>query len=191
MDGYFYGILDVYYAKMTQEDTIDTAAKYAAPKVLGKSIEVTITPAYSEGKMYASNGVVRNKKKVDTYGVKINADKIAYDVQKEILGRETDSSGVQWIKGTNITPKVAIGFACTLDDGSKELWWLFKGEFAEPTKTGKTDGEKIEYQTPTLDGVFVKRMNDNALSVVADTSNAGLGPNVATNWFKSVYGSAA
>jgi phi13 family phage major tail protein len=189
--GYYYGVLDVYYAKMSQEDTIDTAAKYSAPKVLGKSIEVTITPAYSEGKMYASNVVVRNRKKVETYGVKLNVDKVPYDIQKDILGRETDTAGVQLIKGTNVTPKVAIGFACTLDDGSTELWWLYKGEFAEPTKTAKTDGEKIEYQTPTIEGVFVRRMNDNALAAVADTSNAALGTNVATNWFKNVYGSAA
>ena len=66
MEGYFYGILDIYYAPMTTEETSTTAPTYDTPKVLAKSIEVTVTPAYREGKMHASNATVRNVKRVDT-----------------------------------------------------------------------------------------------------------------------------
>ena len=72
MEGYYYGILDVYYAIMKTEDTATAAPTYEAPAVLAKSIEVTITPAYREGKLYASNATVRDKKKIDSYGVKLN-----------------------------------------------------------------------------------------------------------------------
>ena len=48
MEGYFYGILDIYYAPMTTEETSTTAPTYDTPKVLAKSIEVTVTPAYRE-----------------------------------------------------------------------------------------------------------------------------------------------
>lgn len=48
MEGYFTGILDLYYATMTTEDTSSAAPIYDTPKVLAKSIEVTITPTYRE-----------------------------------------------------------------------------------------------------------------------------------------------
>ena len=76
MEGYYYGILDVYYAIMKTEDTATAAPPYDDPAVLAKSIAVPITPAYRAGKLYASNATVRDKKKIDSYGVKLNVDKI-------------------------------------------------------------------------------------------------------------------
>lgn len=187
MEGYFYGILDIYYAPMTTEETSTTAPTYGTPKVLAKSIEVTVTPAYRDGKMHASNATVRNVKRVDTYTVSLNVDKIPHAVLAELLGRKEDSNGVQIIKGGNKPPYVAIGFACTLDDDSKELWWLYKGTFSEPTKTAKTDADAIEYQTPTIEGVFIRRMNDDALAAVVDTAAEGVGAGVEAGWFTEVY----
>lgn len=191
MEGYFYGVLDVYYATMTTEDTATSAPVYDTPKVLAKSIELTITPAYREGTLHASNATVRNVRRIDTYGVSLNVDKIPQAALAELLGRTVDSSGVQIIKGSNQPPHVAIGFACTLDDGSKELWWLYKGTFSEPTKTARTDADAIEYQTPTIEGTFVRRMNDDALAAIVDTANEDIGEDVESGWFTEVYETAA
>ena len=174
MEGYYYGILDVYYAIMKTEDTAAAAPTYEDPAVLAKSIEVTITPAYREGKLYASNATVRDKKKIDSYG--LNA----------ILGRIKDKNGVQIIKGGNEPAKLAIAFALTLDNGEKELWWLYKGQFAEPSVTGKTDADKIDYQTPTIEGTFIRRVYDDALAAVVETGVTGVGATVETGWFTEV-----
>lgn len=187
MEGYYYGILDVYYAIMKTEDTATAAPTYEVPAVLAKSIEVTITPAYREGKLYASNATVRDKKKIDSYGVKLNVDKIPAAVLNAILGRIKDKNGVQIIKGGNEPAKLAIAFALTLDNGAKELWWLYKGQFAEPSVTGKTDADKIEYQTPTIEGTFIRRVYDDALAAVVETGVTGVGATVETEWFTEVY----
>ena len=187
MEGYYYGILDVYYAIMKTEDTATAAPTYEDPAVLAKSIEVTITPAYREGKLYASNATVRDKKKIDSYGVKLNVDKIPAAVLNAILGRIKDKNGVQIIKGGNEPAKLAIAFALTLDNGEKELWWLYKGQFAEPTVTGKTDADKIDYQTPTIAGTFIRRVYDDALAAVVETGVTGVGATVETGWFTEVY----
>lgn len=187
MEGYFTGILDLYYATMTTEDTSSAAPVYDTPKVLAKSIEVTITPTYREGKLHASNATVRNQKRIDTYTVSLNVDKVPYNVTSEILGRSVDGNGVQIIKGGNTPPNLALGFACTLDDGSKELWWLYKGTFSEITKSASTEADAIEYQTPTIEGTFVRRMNDDALAATVETSAEGIGADVETSWFTTVY----
>ena len=187
MEGYYYGILDVHYAIMKTEDTATAAPTYEVPAVLAKSIEVTITPAYREGKLYASNATVRDKKKIDSYGVKLNVDKIPAAVLNAILGRIKDKNGVQIIKGGNEPAKLAIAFALTLDNGAKELWWLYKGQFAEPSVTGKTDADKIDYQTPTIEGTFIRRVYDDALAAVVETGVTGVGATVETEWFTEVY----
>ena len=46
--GIFTGVLDVYVARYATEDTTAAAPTYDPPKVLGASIEVTITPQYAE-----------------------------------------------------------------------------------------------------------------------------------------------
>lgn len=191
MEGYFYGVLDLYYAEMTTQDTSTSAPVYGEPAVLAKSIEVTITPSYSEGKLYASNATVRNERRIDTYAVSCNVDKIPAGVIAKLMGREVDANGVQIIKGGNVPATVALGFACTLDDGNKELWWLYKGTFSELAKTAQTDGESREYQTPTIEGTFVRRMNDDALAAVVETGVEGVGASVESGWFTKVYETSA
>lgn len=119
MEGYYTGVLDIYYALITKPETATTKPVYAAPAVMGKTIEVTITPNYKEGSVYASNVATRNEKRVDSYTVSVNVDKLPYAVRKALLGRTQDSKGVQIIKGGQKAPEVAIGFAMTLDDGQQ------------------------------------------------------------------------
>ena len=186
-EGYFYGILDIYYAVMTVEDSAAAAPTYGAYEVMGKTIEATITPNYKEGKVYASNVATRNEKRVDTYTVSLNLDKIPYAVRKKLLGRYTDSNGVQIVKGGQTAPNVAIAFALTLDDGTKELWTMYKGKFAEYTQTGHTDSDSMTYQHPTIEATFVRREYDDSLAAIVATADTSIPATVISDWFQQVY----
>lgn len=190
-EGYYYGILDIYFALMTKEDSAATAPTYAAYQVMGKTIQATITPNYKEGKVYASNVATRNEKRVDSYTVSLNLDKIPYAVRKILLGRYQDRNGVQIIKGSQAAPYVAIAFALTLDDGSQELWTLYKGKFAEPTQTGQTDSDNMTYQHPTIEATFVRREWDDNLAAIAATADSSVSATVKNDWFQTVYESVA
>lgn len=72
--GYYDGVLDMYIAFMTQKDTTTAAPAYDDPVLLGMSIEATLTPRYREGRLDASNTVVRRAKRIDGYDVKLNID---------------------------------------------------------------------------------------------------------------------
>jgi len=188
--GYYEGVLDLYFAIMKGEDTPAAAPTYDTPKVLAKSIEVTITPRYREGSLYASNAAVRREKRIDGYDVSMNVDQVVAAIRQEITGRQIDAKGVQIIKGTQEAPYLALGFAQTKDNNGKELWWLYKGKFAEGEKAAKTRGENIEYQTPTLTAQFDRRIFDDALAAIADSDTPGL-EDVIKNWFTAVYEAAA
>jgi len=186
-EGYFYGILDIMVAIMKSEDKPKVKPTYYDYEVLGKTIEATITPNYKEGKVYASNVATRNERRVDSYTVSLNLDKIPYAMRQKILGRLVDKNGVQIIKGTQIAPYVAIAFALTLDDGSFELWTLYKGKFSEPTQVGHTDSDSMTYQHPTIEATFVRRECDDALAAIAATADKNVMETVATGWFTEVY----
>lgn len=191
-EGYFSGILDIYFAVMN--DGTDTAASkptYGSYEVMGMTIDAEIAPQYKEGKVHASNVTTRHEKRIDSYNVKLNLDKIPYKTREKLLGRHVDANGVQIIKGGQKAPTVAIAFALTLDDGSKELWTLYKGTFAELTQTGHTDSDTMTYQHPTAEATFVRRANDDALAAVVATSDPAIADSVKTGWFVTVYEEAA
>ena len=186
-EGYFYGILDIYVALMSTQDSPSTKPTYGNYQVMGKTIEAQITPNYKEGKVYASNVATRNEKRVDSYTVSLNLDKIPYAMREKILGRYKDLNGVQTVKGSQKAPFVAIAFALTLDDGSLELWTLYKGKFSEPTQVGHTDSDNMTYQHPTIEATFIRRECDDALAAIAATADANVLETVKNNWFTRVY----
>lgn len=184
--GYYVGVLDLFFAVMTGDDTSAGAPTYDTPEVLAKSIEVTITPRYREGSLYASNHAVRREKRIDGYDMSMNVDQVSASVRQKITGRHVDSKGVQIVKGTQIAPYVAVGFARTKDDNTQELWWIYKGKFAESENSAKTSGENIEYQTPTLTAQFDRRIYDDALAAIVDSDTEGA-ESVVSAWFEKVY----
>lgn len=187
MDGIYTGLLDIYYSVASGTDSSVAALTYGTPAILGYGIEVTVTPRYKEGKLYASNRAIRDKKLIDGYDVTLNPDNIAAAVRKELLGRKVDVKGVHVIDGDQVSPNVAIGFELTRDDGTSERWWLLKGAFSEMEVSGKTEGENIEYQTPKLSASFNRRINDNQLAYIADSADEDMDETTFAGWFSGVY----
>ena len=185
MEGYFTGVLDLYWAEMTTEDTATTAPVYGTPAVLGRTIEVTITPVTKEGKVYASNVATRNEDRIVGYDLSINPDAIDAETLATILGRATES-GVQLVKSGQTAPWVAIGFAATRDDDTKEYWVMYKGRFSEPTNTHQTRNDGDSYQHPTIQATFVRLENNDALAAVASDHETASATAIAS-WFTEVY----
>lgn len=185
--GYYDGVLDLYVAVAKKPGTATAAPQYDTPEVMGHSMEVTITPVYKEGKVYASNALQRHKKVIDAYDVKLKLDQILSAVRQKILARKVDANGVQIVSDQNDPPEVAIGFALTLDDGSKELWWIYRGKFAESETSAKTQEDKFEYQHPTVSARFERRIHDRALAAIVETSTLAADSTVEKNWFTAVY----
>lgn len=187
--GIFTGLLDVYVAKITKADSAAAAPTYDTPRVLGLGIEVNITPSYTEGKLHASNRVARRAKRLDSYTVKVNVDAISAENRQYVLGRVPDENGVEILTGNFSAPEVAIGFAATKDNGEKEFWWLYRCTFSENENGHKTAADGIEYRTPTLEAVADRRIFDNALAAVADSTTVA--ESVLKSWFDAVYEPAA
>lgn len=176
---------------MLTADTSAAKPTYDAPRILGMGIEVSITPNYAEGELHASNTVARRTKRITSYSIKLNTATMEPDMVAYALGRRQDSNGVQLIGGDNVPRAVAIGFVRTRDTGKREAWWIYKGELAEAAVSAKTSSGSIEYQTPSLEGTFDRRIWDNELAVVADEELASVPASVISGWFNAVYEAGA
>lgn len=183
---YFDGMLDVYAASMLNEDTPTSAATYEDFQLMGLGISVKITPKYKEGTRYASNKKVRNKKVLEGYEVELGLDKIRAAIRSKMDGRERDANGVELLGATNPKP-MAIAFSLSLDDGSSELWQLYKGTFETVTVEGKTAEDKFEYQDHVAKAFFDRRLNDNRLGAVVEDNDPSVQADVIKNWFTKVY----
>lgn len=190
--GEFTGVLDVYVAKRITADTAGAAPTYDTPRVLGMGIEVTITPTYKEGELSASNRVVRKRKRVERYTVKVNMANVKPEDKNYVLGRATDANGVVIVGGDAEDVECAIGLCRTKDNGAKELWWLYRGAFSESDATGKTETTgSYEYQTQTLEAVCDRRIHDGHLAAVVDSDDPTIPASVVAGWFDKVYEAAA
>lgn len=188
---YYIGVTDVFFAQMTTEDTASTAPVYSDPVLLGKNIEIKITPRFAEGKLDASDVRVRDVKRVMGYDVSFNADAIDYALRPMLFARKVDTAGVQIVDGKADPKPGALLFGLNKDNDSRELWCLYKGSFAEQEVTGKTGTDAIEYQTPTIAGSFNRRANDMAVAAVVDTDDEGISDDIKTGWFNKVYETTA
>ena len=186
--GIYSGTTDMYYATMSGTDAVGTKPTYAKPKLLGKSVNFTVTPTYKEGEKYASNSAVRREKRLNTYEVSIACDAIKTVDMAAILGHTIGTDNVQIFKGTDTAPYIALGFGITKDDGSKELWWMYKGKMARDEISAETETGDIAYQDTELTGVFDRRICDDAICAVTDTADSNI---TESTWFGDVFERAA
>ena len=187
MNGVFTGVLDVYYAEMTTAETASSAPVYGNPAILGKAIEVTITPTTNEGQLSASNKRVKWTKKITGYEISMNTDNVDPAVLAKVLGRTSTTAKVQYVNSSQVIPYIALGFAATYDDGTKELWWVYKCQCSEITRDMKTEeGDNVEYNTPTLEAVAMPLLNNGNLAAVCDT-NVVTTASIASGWFSAVF----
>lgn len=185
--GYYEGVLDLYYALFSTDDSASAAPTYGTPAVLAKTINVTMTPRYREGSRYASNSRVRNMRRLDGYDVSIAADQVVPAVRRALLGRVADENGVELLDGAADAPYVALGFALTLDNGEKEYWWLYKGKFSEIEVNADTGTDAIEYKDVSLSGSFDRRIFDDRVGAVLSSDAEDADATTVAGWFNEVY----
>ncbi len=82
--------------------------------------------------------------------------KIPIQDKERLLGWET-VDGITAAGSEDTSPYVAVIFAKTHEDGSREYVGLTKGMFTRPNVTGQTKGESTEFSTEEITAQFMDR----------------------------------
>jgi phi13 family phage major tail protein len=178
------GLNNLHYALLTADPVGGTAA-YSAPVPIPGIIAGNINPNSSMETLFADDGPSETATALGQIELELNVKDLPLDVQAVLLGHDAPVNGILERKSDDVPPWVAIGFSSLQSNGGYRYVWLLKGKFGLPELSHQTKQEGIEFQTPTINGTFVKRDADKKWIRQADENLAGFIPAVATDWFTS------
>lgn len=150
------GISNFHYAKQTAEETASADATYDTTTAVPGLVSIEVSTEATQNVLYADNGPYESSSAMGAINVTIDLADLPMSVQADLLGHTYDSTNKTLVKKTSDTaPYVAILFEFLMGNGSKRCVKLYKGRFAEPTQSGQTKGENVEFQTNQITASFV------------------------------------
>lgn len=188
------GCDNLVYALMTTEDTATTAPEYGEVKSAPGVISVNINPNASQETLFADDGPYDTATTLGKIDVAINKAELTTENKADLLGHQVDTNGGVVYGDSDVPPWVAIGFRTLKSNGNYRYVWLYKGKFTDPEDNNETKGDSINFQTDTINGQFVKLMNQITVGTrpvrlwkyEMDGDNESADANIMANWFKSV-----
>ena len=149
------GIKKLVYAVM-----LDTALEtYDTVKTAPPLISIKVAPKVDTAKLYADNQIVETATSVGDIAIDIETQDMPLEVQADFLGHILDpATGTMSYNITDIAPYVAVGYQRTKANGKSRFVWLFKVKFEEISEEGKTQEEKVAFQTPKLTGLAIANL---------------------------------
>ena len=183
------GLNSLYYALLTS-DPVGGTPTYDAPVRIAGAIKVGVNPNSSLETLFADDGPMETASTIGQISVELNVADLDLDTQAVLMGH-TKAGGVLKRKSSDTPPWVAIGFKTLKSNGHYRYTWLAKGKFALPEQSNETKGESVNFQTPTIQGSFVKRDSDDEWERHVDEDDADYLASLGTNWFSSALGGVA
>lgn len=148
------GVSKPYYAVMTN-------GAYGTAKVLGKATQVDLT---LEGRdpvvLYADNGPAEAASTFTGGTVTIGIDELGLDVAAEIFGltAPVSNGGIEFASDA-VAPYVGLAFVTKKIKNGTVKWRLvvlYRCQFMLPEYSITTQGETVEFQTPSLDATVMR-----------------------------------
>ncbi|WP_028392723.1 major tail protein [Bacillus cihuensis] len=145
------GVDEFYYVVLDADDTV-TGDVERVKFLQNISVEMPqeIVRAYGDNttaEMATSNGDI---------SVSSQFHKIPIEDKQTLLGWETDE-GISATGSQDSPPYVAVIFAKTYEDGSREYVGLPKGMFTRPNIEGQTKEDGVEFSNETIEAQFMDR----------------------------------
>ncbi|WP_156290787.1 major tail protein [Oceanobacillus salinisoli] len=180
------GLKDIYYAKLLTDD--ETGTTYETPKRLGKAITANVQPQYNTADLRADDGVAETAESRGVTNVVVNTDDLSKEVQADVLGKTINSEGVLIDSEDDRPPYLALMFRAEKANGAYRYTVLYKGKFTPPENNYETKQETPAFQTPTINGRFLRRNSDNQFGAQVDEDDSDLtDTTIIDNWFNAPY----
>jgi phi13 family phage major tail protein len=179
------GLKDIYFAPI-KEDT-EAGTTYDTPFRVGKAITANVQPQFNTADLRADDGVAETAEARGVTTVALNTDDLVAIVQSKLLGKKINSDGVLMDSEDDRPPYGALMFRSEKANGAYRYTVLYKGKFTPPETNYETKQETPTFQTPTINGRFLRRASDNQIGGQVDEDDPAIDPAIIDNWFKSVY----
>lgn len=153
------GISGFRYAKQTTEESSTADATYGTVTAVPGLVSIEVSTEAQQSTLYADNGPYETASAMGAVNVTVDLADLPLSVQADLLGHTLDTTTASNPKLTkksgDTAPYVCIMFEFLMGNGQKRCVKLYKGRFAEPTDSGQTKGENVEFQTSQITAQFV------------------------------------
>lgn len=133
----------------------------------GEAMTTNVVPSYNEGSVYGDNKMVLSRKKFKSAAVNVGVTRLPLQASNTVFGHTINESGEEVKNTADEANEVGYGFVSeeVAEDGSTVYVGcvLLRVIFAEADNNYKTEGESIEFQTPTLNGTAMGDASGNWL----------------------------
>lgn len=183
--GQFISIQKLHVAKMLT-DVAGGAATYETPIDFGKVLrQVDISPSNSTVEAYADGQTIDTANNTASYELTFETAALPLEYLAYLLGHSY-SGGKMTANKDDVAPYFALMFQSDKRNGKARYIRFYKVQFSEPTSTGKTKEENIEFQMPTITAKAIYRLSDgNSYTYADDEEDASID---ADAWYASVDG---
>lgn len=151
------GVSQPYFAVYANTNGTTT---YTGLKKLGKAVNVDIT---TEGKdpeiLNADNGPAEALALFGGGTATMEIDELALDVAKDTLGLRADGENGVIFDADSMAPYVGLGFIVKKVHNNVIKWRvivLYKCQFKVPDYSIETQGETVNFQTPSLEATILR-----------------------------------
>lgn len=158
--GQFIGIQKLHVAEVLT-DVPGGVTTYGSMLDLGKVlIQVQVEPVNNEATLYADNQAIDTATVTQERNLTFNTAALPIEYRAYLLGHKIDENGVMHVSKDDTAPYFLIAFQSDKRNGKARFVKYLKCQFAEPSETENTEGESIEYNTPTLTAKAIYRLSD-------------------------------
>lgn len=154
------GLSEVWYAVLEEES--NATVKLSPIDMIDYLKEMSFEIGEELTRGYGSNKTAEVAKSGGEPTLNLTFHKLPMSVQEKILGltKHKTNTKVFGATGTKKIVYVAVAFARTMEDGSKEWFGFAKGVFTKPNKEGQTKEGGVEFGQDEIEGQFMERFID-------------------------------
>lgn len=177
------GVEKAYYA-ILKEDGV--TPKYGTVHYLPGLREISVAAKEEQATIYAENRLYDSENSLGEIEVTLDFASIDTADYAALFGKKIAKNGGIIESSSDQPPYIVLMVEKTLSGGVKEYLTLFKGKLAIPEDKAKTKEGKTEYQTMSLNGIFMPLDNGMWKHSVKTTDEGFNATTHAENWGKTV-----
>ena len=183
--GQFINVEKLHIAKMLT-DVPNGAATYELPISLGKILrKVDIKPKTSQAELFADGQSVDTAANTASYDLTFDTSALPLEYIAYLFGHKIDK-GVMTANKDDVPPYFAVMFQSDKRNGKKRYTKFYKVQFTEPSESGNSKQESIQFDTPTLTAKAIYRLSDGLSYAKADEEAAGFAAETGSKWYEQV-----
>lgn len=179
------GLRDIYFFPIEKDDEAGTT--YDEPVRIGKAMTANVQPQYNTAELRADDGVAETAESRGVTNVGVQTDDISKEAQAVILGKKVNSDGVLMDSDDDKPPYGALAFRSEKANGAYRYVVLYKGKFTPPESNYETKQETPAFQTPTINGRFLRRNSDGLHGAQVDEDDKDIDQSIIDDWFNAPY----